>query len=359
MEAAGYRYILQKYSGPESRFVCPSCGSSGKFTRFVNAETGETLADHVGMCARINSCGYKYTPGQYFQEHPDARPKEQGKTKYSPSLIVNTKGPADPMRNTIQKKLIDALYQAEAEEEEGRPNNAKRWPYRALYGSENRERRKELLRHSAFHTSASSSILVGFLTDMMKARGKEKELQEVLKDYKIGSWHFSTVFWYADIGGRIRTGKVMSYKEDGHRDHERQPWLIHGKLKQSGLLPEDWELRRCLFGEHLLRKYPGHTVALVESEKTALIASVLLRSQPVVWLAAGGLQYLSIDSCRALKGRKVVVYPDLRAFDEWKALLRGIAPHVGFTFSVSDLLEKKATEEEREKGLDIADYLLK
>ena len=44
-------------------------------------------------------------------------------------------------------------------------------------------------------------------------------------------------------------------------------------MRRKGLLPEEWELSQCLFGEHLLSLYPDRTVALVESEKTAVICS--------------------------------------------------------------------------------------
>lgn len=357
MEENGFRYILEKYSGPESRHVCPSCGYPGKFTRFVRSDTGEQLADHVGICSRINSCQYKCLPHEYFKEHPEARPKGMKHMQGLPAFTVRTAGPLDLSRNTIGRSAIKALYEAEAQEEEGRLASSKRWPYRALYGPENKDTRMKLLCHSAFRTSPGSSTLAGFLHDKLKDR--QQALKEVLKDYKIGSWRFDTVFWYMDIDGRIRTGKVMRYRPDGHRDKEHQPWLIHGKLKQSGHLPESWTLRRCLFGEHLLTKYPSYTVGLVESEKTAIIAATFFKDQPVIWLAAGGLQYLNVDSCAGLKGRQVIAYPDLQAFDLWKNTLAGIAPHVGFSFTVFDTLERTATEEERQKGLDIADFLLK
>ena len=70
----------------------------------------------------------------------------------------------------------------------------------------------------------------------------------------------------------------------GHRikdDSSKCPitW-IHALMKRKGLLPEEWELTKCLFGEHLILLYPGRTVALVESEKTAVIcAGFILESR--------------------------------------------------------------------------------
>ena len=37
---------------------------------------------------------------------------------------------------------------------------------------------------------------------------------------------------------------------------------IHSIMKRQGLLPEDFNLVQCLFGEHLLRMYPDKVVAL-------------------------------------------------------------------------------------------------
>ena len=48
---------------------------------------------------------------------------------------------------------------------------------------------------------------------------------------------------------------------------------VHALLKQKGVLPQECELTQCLFGKHLLKKYPDKPVILVESEKTAIIGA--------------------------------------------------------------------------------------
>ena len=47
-------------------------------------------------------------------------------------------------------------------------------------------------------------------------------------------------------------------------------------MKRSGELPKDFNMVQCLFGEHLLRLHPDKKVAVVESEKTAVICSALM-----------------------------------------------------------------------------------
>ena len=65
-----YKFILDPYKGMHTRFHCPYCNHKDrKFTRYINAETGEHLADHVGKCERVDSCGVHYKPKQYFEEN--------------------------------------------------------------------------------------------------------------------------------------------------------------------------------------------------------------------------------------------------------------------------------------------------
>src|SRR5690606_26969704 len=58
-----------------------------------------------------------------------------------------------------------------------------------------------------------------------------------------------------------------------------------------------------------------------------------------------------------LRNRKVVLYPDLGAFDKWSEKTKELKSIC--SVSVSDLLEQVATEKERDNGFDIADYLIR
>jgi hypothetical protein len=102
-------------------------------------------------------------------------------------------------------------------------------------------------------------------------------------------------------------------------------------------------------------KYDNKTIAIVESEKTAIIASIYIPQY--VWIAAGSLNNLSIERCSILKGRNVILFPDLNGFNKWstKALEINKIANV----YVSDIIERIATEEERIKSLDLVDYLIK
>ncbi|GAB6395559.1 MAG: hypothetical protein MdMp024_1871 [Bacteroidales bacterium] len=168
--------------------------------------------------------------------------------------------------------------------------------------------------------------------------------------YRIGTTKDGgTIFWQIDAKGNVRAGKIIHYKPDLHRNKDKPPSWAHTALK----LP-DFNLQQCLFGLHLLRGN-NKPVAIAESEKTALVASVYMPE--FVWLATGGCGNLSAERSEPLRGRKVILYPDAGMYNKWKekaALLSTICD-----VSVSDLIEKRATAEERADGLDIADFLLR
>jgi len=149
-----------------------------------------------------------------------------------------------------------------------------------------------------------------------------------------------------------KTGKRVKDEKVGGRI----TW-VHSVLKQSCnprlRLPAGWELTQCLFGEHLLRQYPLKSVALVESEKTAVICSSFWPEY--IWLATGGKSQLN-DRLQVLRGRKVVAFPDVDGFSEWKEKLSQVR---GLDITVSDVLEKEATFEDRANHVDIADLLIR
>lgn len=61
-----YKYILEPSGNGRKYHPCPHCGAY-KFTYYIDRDTGKPLADYVGRCERINSCGYHYPPREYFR----------------------------------------------------------------------------------------------------------------------------------------------------------------------------------------------------------------------------------------------------------------------------------------------------
>lgn len=93
----------------------------------------------------------------------------------------------------------------------------------------------------------------------------------------------------------------------------------------AALETEDIRAPWCNFGDHLLAGRPDAEVCLVESEKTAVIASIAYgeRYPDKVWIAVGSKSKLTpakcVERCEPYRGHKVVIYPDYDGyFDEWK-----------------------------------------
>ena len=117
-------------------------------------------------------------------------------------------------------------------------------------------------------------------------------------------------------------------------------------------------MKQYLFGEHLLAdaSFLARTVAIVESEKTALVAALFIPD--LVWLATGGMHgCFNSEAMQVLRRRDVVLFPDLKATDEWQRKAR-MLQSICRSATCSDLLEEIATDEQREAELDIADFLL-
>lgn len=188
-----------------------------------------------------------------------------------------------------------------------------------------------------------------------------KTIERVAADYYLGTTKSrDVIFWQVDCDRHIRTGKVMSYDPvTGHRIHNSGAtnW-IHSLMQAKNLIDGEFNLQQCLFGEHLLQKYPGKVVAIVEAEKTAVIASAVFPKY--IWLATGGKYGINADKMKVLAGRKVIFFPDTDTTGETYQYWREKASELtNCTCIVSDILETNATDAERIKKIDIADWLCK
>lgn len=179
----------------------------------------------------------------------------------------------------------------------------------------------------------------------------------VFRNYQVGTankWNGSTVFWQIDKDNHVRTGKIMAYNpKNGHRIKEPNAYVswVHSEMHLK-----DFHLKQCLFGEHLLSDYPANKVILVESEKTCLIASHFMPDY--LWLATGGKNgCFNLETMQVLRGRDIILMPDLGATQKWKEKAEMLRP-ICKSVMVSDVLEQMATEAHRDAGLDIADFLL-
>jgi len=299
----GYKYQLAKIVT-----TCPNCGAK-RFKPYIDTVTGQLLPRKYGRCNREHICAYwldPYKDGFGRLSPDDWKAKQVGQA--GGYALQSPQKPQQPPQ-TKPSFIDDTTFN------------------KSLAGYDNNTLIKELCR----------------------IVGQEKTMQAVRR-YCVGTAKSgATVFWQLDTGNKVRTGKVIHYKPDGHRNHDVNINWAHKALK----LP-DFNLTQCLFGEHLLSGNNKHVV-IVESEKTAIIGSARLPN--FVWLACGGCGSLSAKLCEPLRGRKVLLCPDAGKYNEWKE--KATALSTICDISVSDWIEQRATEGERKAGLDLVDYLLR
>lgn len=304
---------MEPYKGPSTRRTCPQCRRPRELARYVDTQTGEILPEHVGKCNRADRCGYHYPPRDYFRDGGTPPTDTDGSTwKPEPP-------PHPPYLH--QRAEVVAL--------------------RA---------------HSERNT----------LTAYWGGRIGADRWNTVVRDYALGTWQDgylagAAVYWQVDTHGRVKAGKVMLYDPTTgkRRKDVRSTSWVH--FERTGQSAGDLGVEQCLFGEHLLKDWPMNaTVAVVESEKTAMIAAALMPK--FRWLAVGSVGNFTLSRLQVLTGRKVLAFPDLsvnsKTYLQWKQ--RAIELSSLFaSIRVSDYLEAGATVEATLAGLDIGDYLLR
>ena len=169
-----------------------------------------------------------------------------------------------------------------------------------------------------------------------------------------------TIWWQIDEQLRVRTGKLMAYKADGHRDKERKYSFnfVHSLLAKAGRWsPDKNRVVTCLFGLHLMPTFPNAEVCIVESEKSALICSAFTDPNKRLWMATAGKSQLTREKLRPLieAERYIVLYPDYDGYEEWEAAVK----RIGYDrISISNKVRKYWTPKDGPKA-DIADIMLR
>ncbi|MEI8046510.1 MAG: DUF6371 domain-containing protein [Bacteroidota bacterium] len=360
-------YTLEPYKSPSTRHTCPNCGSPRQFARYINTETHEYLADHVGRCNREQNCAYHYTPKQYFHDHPETTPlsflqREGAGGEFFQSPRLNPRIVPSCSRDVVQSPyrpsphlpVTPSSIPAHLFHQFLLPK-----PPFSNFQIPKFSNPPSFISESIFHNSLSNYSHNHFLT-FLKSIFNPSTITQLINTYLIGTsktWPASTVFWQIDTNGNIRDGKIMLY--DPTTGCRVKHPFNHITWAHSALKLKEYNLQQCFFGEHLLKLHPGLPVSIVESEKTAIIASVYFPQ--FIWLATGGkhgCKWTSPQVFNVLKGRHITLWPDIKAYDDWNLKARELQKS-GLHITISNLLEQLASPSEREAGLDLADYLIK
>lgn len=332
-----HRYKFEKGS---KKHLCPACNKK-RFVRYIDTETSEYLPEHYGRCDRESNCGYYLNP--YTDGYAKAIwEQEQGnKTSWKPKRLKPSKKPLNKPKSVFIPLEVFNRTRSGNKQNVFIQNLLHRVPF--PFDIQDIEK-------------VTSLYLLGTVQD----------------GYRSGA----ITFPFIDINDNVRTIQVKQFDENNHttgtdflhsmieKQHTRKKeplpvWLEAYKKNDT--------MVSCLFGEHLLSRYPQSPVALVEAPKTAIYGTLYFGfpEQPtnMLWLAVYNLSSLNLDKCKALKGRDVYLFPDLskngKAFELWSNKAKEIQKQLqGTYFQVSDLLEQLATDQDKEQGKDIADYLI-
>lgn len=293
--------VLYEGSG-QNRCYCFACNNGGSVIDYVMQAGSMSFKD---ACQWLSS------------EFGIAMDDKPGKVRYRPMPVRNVKPAPEPVNyNYIPREYMERTVSAQS--------------------------------------SFCQGLMKIFDPELVRTMAEEYCLG-MLEDENVSG---DVIFWHIDAEGRVCNGKVQRYCADVasprflHCERNVVYWL--GKrLHSEGVVQGDPVFNsKCLFGEHLLPKYPSAMVVLVESAKNAVVGAC--QHPELVWVATGSSGALKRESLMALKGRNVVVYPDRDAIGAWKAEIDRNADIANF--KVSDLCERIAPEGEAK--YDVADYII-
>lgn len=283
-----YKYSLDPSS---KKFVCPRCNKQ-TFVKYIDNINGYYLDDEFGRCDRETNCAF-HNP-----------PKNQ-----KIGIFVNHK-----------------------------PKPKSHPSFHSL----------EILEKS-FSDNGENNFI-----EFLKTLFTDEQVREVVSKYFIGTskrYKGATIFWQIDNAENVHAGKILQYiavtgKRAKTQDGKAMINWVHSINKKK-----EFNLEQCLFGLHLINETNQKTIAIVESEKTAVIMSVF--KPEYVWLATGSKQGFKQSMLEPIKQFKIVAFPDKSEYEDWNQ--RAIELNIkGFKISVSDWIEKT----DLDTGSDMADVFI-
>ena len=384
MHPRTYRFQLPKRA---LKGTCPGCGPRHQKTlsRYVDSQTGEPLPVRYGRCDRQSNCGYHHSP--YHRGPSGASYADEQRLPPLPTAwfsLAHQQARAGVARPALERALVRtqgaSLEQAErvakliyaSPTSTPPPSKADMVPPALVHQ----------IPDDVYRTSLGHYGVNRFARHLVHHLGGGVAAH-LLARFHIGTsrhWAGACVFWYIDEAGRKRGGQIKVFDESFHTakyvtgagDTKSQTSWVHTALinryrQQQQPLP-DWlgqyaqhaQRSPCLFGLPQLQ-WAGvdQPIALVEAPKTAVVCSAYFPQ--FIWLAVGALSYLGAGRLAPLRHRRVVLFPDLSldgsAFRRWSQTAQQLQAG-GYSITVSDYLETRAGPQEREAGLDLADYLL-
>ena len=257
--------------------------------KFIEIETGNFLGNEFGRCDHESSC-------QYFLK-PDG--------EINTFVVVDIPKPEPSFHNL---ELVEISYLSE------RQNN---------------------------------------FIQFLKTLFTDEQVKKAISKYMISTskhWNGATIFWQIDQLERVHHGKIMLFNPETGKRVKDQNGKGYINSVRSVLKLKDFNLNQSLFGLHLIDENTK-VVALVESEKTAVIMSIF--KPEYTWLSTGSKSGFKYEYLKPIKDYKIVAFPDKSEYNDWLKMaieLNGF----GFKIGVSEILEQT----DFENGFDLVDYYL-
>lgn len=340
-----HRYSLEKGS---KKHLCPDCNKK-TYVLYIDTETGDHLPEQYGRCDRESKCSYHLNPylNGYTKMIWEQEQKVTGVTKVTVPKTKYFRTQPKP-QPTPEPVFFD-------------------------FGTFKQTLQPERYEKNTFIQNLFYRVQFPF---------DAKEIEKIIALYYLGTIASgyragANTFPFIDIKGNVRTIQVKQFDNENHttgtdflhsiiekhhtRNNEPLPEWLEAYLKQDKRVS-------CLFGSHLLSKFPQNPVALVEAPKTAIYGSLYFgfpeQPENLIWLAVYNKSSFSFDKLKVLQGRFVYVFPDLSkdssTFKEWEAKAKEYESRLpGTRFIFSDLLEQLAPDRDKSEGNDLADYLIK
>jgi len=283
-----YRYILDSSS---KKFRCRKC-TKKTLVKFIDTKTNDLMTDEFGRCDRESKCGFFKIPKGFNNDKYEYKYIKPPRVSFHDYNLVSMSGKDYKNNNFI-------LF------------------VKSLFGS---------------HAT-----------------------KKVIKKYLIGTskkWQGATVFWQIDNNQNVRHGKIMLYNSTTGKRKKNALDKPYISSARSVLNLKNFVLKQCLFGLHLINESVSKSLAVVESEKTAILMS-LFKPQ-YIWLATGSKGGFKYEYLKPIRDYKIIAFPDKSEFTDWQNKAIELNS-LGFSISVSQWLETT----DYKKGTDLADILIK
>lgn len=302
MKENTYKYSLRPHRNG-GKEICPMCGKKS-FVPYIYNDTDEMIDPTCGRCDHEQSCGYHLTPAEFFKSNPDMK------------LTAWNEAYSKPQPSIINFCVLDEWKARQTADE-------------------------------AMQCDFAQGLAKFFDTDLVSQAISRYQVQSI-------GYNRNTAFPCISKEEDVTDVMVLGYGMDLHRnevcyhfygDNDRK-----AQLKEH--YPYGYTYAPCYFGEHLLGENPEKNVGLVESQKTAVICSLIFPE--IVWLASCGCGNFSVTKSNVLKDRRVFAYPDKGSTDKWGKIVDALRLY-GYNIHLRPIMEEL---QDYGSNSDIADVIM-